>query len=119
MKSVIVLLLASVAMPAAAQLAMLRNPGVMRIMCNSYADTAEHAAMARDQGAQYAIIKSINDRAVRQGMASSQTLTQEEKAFEFQYLSGAVDYAYLTAPGTSPQRIHDDALAQCMGQFGL
>lgn len=119
MKAAVVLLLAAMAIPAAAQLAMLHNAGVMHIMCNSYADTAEHAAIARDKGVEYAAIKAINDRAMRQGMAESKTLTQEEKAFEFQYLSGAVDYAYLTMPGTPPQQIHDRALTQCLGQFGL
>lgn len=119
MKAAIVVLLAAMALPASAQLAMLHNQAMMRIMCNSYADTAQHAAIARDRGAQYAIIKGMNERALRQGMASSQTLTREEKAFEFQYLSGAIDYAYLTMPGTSPQQVHDDALNQCLGQFGL
>lgn len=119
MKTAIALLLVAFALPASAQLSMLHNQAAMRIMCNSYADTAEHAAIARDKGADYATIKAINERALRIGAASSQTSTPEEKAFMFQYLSGAIDYAYLTMPGTPPQQVHDGALNQCLGQFGL
>lgn len=119
MKAAIVVLLAAMALPASAQLAMLHNRAAMTSMCNGYANMAEHAVIARDSGMPYADAKAMNERALRIGAASSKTSTQQEKAFMFQYLSGAIDYAYLTMPGTSPQQVHDGALNQCMGQFGL